>query len=209
MRRVHAPRRAGVPTLERAHERRSMYQPQNGSSNQSGVGCIAFVMIVALVAGVVLWFNRDELPEVPSLPAPAGPPPVGAAAIVEKAAAIAGATGMCTDPGPEICVASAFREGAQVQGGGASDHAWNDENRAARDIAVRNIDVLKGPPSPLLDSAAVAIGAYFGRSYALGAVIDADNFDWAGYRVQIIWRTPKYRGHMGHIHIGACRGCPI
>ncbi len=195
-----------------------MYSPQNqGSASGCSVTVVAFLMLTALVGGVVLWFNRDELPDLPDVPSPGvpaqpvpGPPLEGAVAIVEKAVELAGSSGLCTQPGPRVvCVASAFREGSRVQSGGPSDHAWNDTNRAARDIAVRGIHARFGPPSPLLDAAVVEIGKYFGRNYAYGSVIDADNFAWKGYRVQIIWRTPKYYGHMGHIHIGACLGCPV
>ena len=28
---------------------------------------------------------------------------------------------------------------------------------------------------------------------------------WRGFRVQIIWHTPEYGGHLGHIHVGVRR----
>ena len=76
---------------------------------------------------------------------------------------------------------------------------------AARDIGVRGIDLLAGPPSPKLDEACAAIGAAFGKDYGSGKTgpfQSADNISFKGFRVQIIWRTSKWGGHMGHIHIG-------
>jgi hypothetical protein len=130
-----------------------------------------------------------------------GDPPRDAKAIVEKAVAIAAPYG--------TYVCSSYRPGETLAGGGLSDHAGNDANRAARDISVPGIDCLHGPPQPNLDQAAVAIGKYFGRTYGLGAVVDADTFAWHGHRIQIIYRTPKYGDHRGHIHIGACQACPV
>jgi hypothetical protein len=118
----------------------------------------------------------------------------GARGIVTQAAAIAQPF--------RTYVCSAYRAGSTTATG-TSDHSANDEHRAARDIAVRGIDAITGPPSPRLDKAVVAIGEAFGRTYREGQVIDADTFTWRGYRIQIIWRTPKYGGHMGHIHVGA------
>jgi hypothetical protein len=121
----------------------------------------------------------------------AGPISGGARGIVERAAVIAEPFGtfVVSDHRP-------FDYG--------SDHSRNDAIRAARDIAVPGIDALAGPPSPRLDRAVVAIGAALGRSYRPGQTI-IDTFEWRGYRVQVIWRTPLYGGHMGHIHIGALR----
>ena len=95
------------------------------------------------------------------------------------------------------CIASDHRPGDYD-----SDHSHNDASQAARDIAVPGVDALVGPPSSTLDRAVVAIGAQFGRSYEPGQTI-IDTFEWKGYRIQVIWRTPLYGGHMGHIHIGA------
>jgi hypothetical protein len=124
-------------------------------------------------------------------------PPVsgGARGIVEAAAGAAG-------PGTEVV--SSYRPGSKVGSGAPSDHASDDEERAARDIAKPGVDAIKGPPSPELDDAVVRIGAMFGRRYKPGKKI-VDTFTWKGYRIQIIWRTPAYGGHMGHIHIGAKR----
>jgi hypothetical protein len=71
---------------------------------------------------------------------------------------------------------------------------------------VRGIDALVGPPSGKLDKGVVAIGKAFGKDYGSGKRTIIDTFHWRDYRVQIIWRTPFYGGHMGHIHIGARRG---
>lgn len=124
----------------------------------------------------------------------------GARQIVEAAASLASQIG-----GEGVYVGSDFRAGSTTSSGNVSDHSSNDATRAARDIGVRGINLITGPPSARLDRAVVAIGQAFGRSYS-GGVRIVDTFQWRGYRVQIIWRTPEYGGHMGHIHIGARRG---
>lgn len=127
----------------------------------------------------------------------------GAKGIVDSAFAVAAQAG-----GDGVFVVSDSRPGATTTSGNVSDHASNDATRAARDIAVRGINAITGPPSPKLDKAVVAIGALFGRSYSGGQRI-VDTFTWKNkddgksYRIQIIWRTPEYGGHMGHIHVGA------
>jgi hypothetical protein len=128
-----------------------------------------------------------------------GAPATGARGIVEHAAAIAQRFGRA------VYVCSDHRPGAVTESGRPSDHAFNSARRAARDIALRGRDCIEGPPSLALDRAAVAIGAYFGVRYRLGAPILADTFHWRGYRIQIIWRTTGWGGHLGHIHIGARR----
>lgn len=126
----------------------------------------------------------------------------GARGIVEQAFKIAQDVG-----GNGIWVASDYRgKNDTVASGAPSDHSGNDSKLAARDIAVKGIDALVGPPSPKLDKAIVAIGDAFGRDYKSGRVgpfQNADSFQWHNYRIQIIWRTPQWGGHMGHIHIGA------
>jgi hypothetical protein len=101
--------------------------------------------------------------------------------------------------GDVLFVISAYRPGDPL------DHGSNDSTRAARDIARIGVDALVGPPSPALDRAVVQIGKAFGRSYGSGTSVIIDTFSWKGYRTQIIWRTPLYGGHMGHIHIGVRR----
>jgi hypothetical protein len=120
----------------------------------------------------------------------------GARGIVEQAAGIAERYG--------AYVCSGYRPGSITTSGSVSDHAFNDENRAARDLAMPGTDCINGPPTPPLDLAAVAIGRMFGRLYERGETI-VDTFAWKGFRIQIIWRTPAYGGHMGHIHVGARR----
>lgn len=115
----------------------------------------------------------------------------GARGIVEGAAIIARTVS------PTLHVVSAHRPGDP------RDHGSNDGNKAARDIAKRGVDAIHGPPSAELDRAVVAIGRMFGRDYGDGSRRVVDAFDWNGYRIQILWRTPAYGGHMGHIHIGA------
>lgn len=100
-----------------------------------------------------------------------------------------------------IFVVSAYRPGDPL------DHGSNDADKAARDIAYRGIDALVGPPHPSLNRACVALGEAFGRSGygngTSGPFQNADTFSWHGFRVQIIWQTTQWGGHLGHIHIGA------
>jgi hypothetical protein len=101
--------------------------------------------------------------------------------------------------GEGVYVVSAYRPGDPL------DHGGNNATMAARDIAVQGIDALVGPPSPKLDKAVIAVGEAVGRSYSHGTsgpFQNADNVSYKGFRVQIIWRTPKWGGHMGHIHVG-------
>lgn len=123
----------------------------------------------------------------------------GAKGIVDQAYALCSQVG-----GQEIYVASAFRAGSITSSGNRSDHASDNSTQAARDIAKRGVDAITGPPSLELDRAAVALGEAFGRKYVSGVRI-VDTFHWNGYRIQVIWRTPEYGGHMGHIHCGARR----
>lgn len=123
----------------------------------------------------------------------------GAKGIVEDAVRVCQKVG-----GSGVYVASAYRPGD------SKDHGSNNAQKAARDIAVKGIDALVGPPSPRLDKGCVALGKEFGRrgygSGRNGPFQGADTFQWKGYRVQIIWRTTRWGGHMGHIHIGVKRG---
>jgi hypothetical protein len=121
----------------------------------------------------------------------------GAKGIVDSAAGIAAKIS------PQLIVVSGYRPGSRTTSGSISDHSANDSRQAARDIGKKGVDAINGPPSKELDTASVAIGKAFGRNYTAGQVIDADSFNWNGYRIQVIWRTPKYGGHMGHIHVGA------
>lgn len=126
----------------------------------------------------------------------------GAKGIVEKAFKIAKEAG-----GKSVYVGSDYRPGSTTASGNPSDHSEDNSNRAARDIGVRGIDLLVGPPSPKLDLAAEAIAEAFGRDIARAKTWfprhgGIDEFNWRGYRIQFIWRTPKWGGHMGHIHLG-------
>ncbi len=123
----------------------------------------------------------------------------GARAIVDGAFQIAKATS------PSVTVVSDYRPGSTTSSGNRSDHASNDANQAARDIGQPGVNALTGPPTADLDRAVVAIGNAFGRDYGNGSKRIVDTFNYKGYRVQIIWRTPEYGGHMGHIHVGARR----
>jgi hypothetical protein len=121
----------------------------------------------------------------------------GAKGIVEQAVVIAKDAS-----NGKAYVGSDYRPGSTTTSGNPSDHSENSARQAARDIGIPGIDLISGPPSPLLDKAVVAIGDAFGRNYGNGKKAIVDTFHWNGYRVQIIWRTPAYGGHMGHIHIG-------
>lgn len=121
----------------------------------------------------------------------------GARGIVDQAAA------MAAQISNQNYVGSDYRPGSTTTSGNPSDHGSNDADQAARDIGHRGIDLLVGPPHRSLDLAVVAIGRAFGRNYGDGRQSIIDTFNWRGFRIQIIWRTPAYGGHMGHIHIGA------
>ncbi len=123
----------------------------------------------------------------------------GAKGMVDQAAAIAAKFG--------CYVGSDFRPTDTD-----SDHGSNNATRAARDIGVRGIDLINGPPSPKIDRATEAIMAAFGVSYTPGTTITNPtngkpylDIRYKGYRVQFIWRTTAYGGHRGHLHIGARR----
>lgn len=120
-----------------------------------------------------------------------------ASALVDSLVAIAQRAG-----GPGVYVASALRPGSTTSSGNLSDHSENTVNRAARDIAVKGVDAITGPPMPELDRAVEAIGRALGRDYKGGRRI-VDTFTKNGLRIQVIWRTPEYGGHQGHIHVGA------
>lgn len=112
---------------------------------------------------------------------------------VEWAAAVAAGHG--------VGVISAFRgAGERTSSGNLSNHAGNDKNRAARDLS--NTGNAKG--SPEQEAAVRDILRGFGRRYPKrGEIIDS--FKWGDLDVEVIYRTPKYGGHIGHIHVGAHR----
>lgn len=124
----------------------------------------------------------------------------GALGIVQQAYSIARRVG-----GSDIYVASGYRPGSTTSSGNRSDHNGRGPDLAANDIADQGYDVLWGPPSPELNAAAVKIGKAFGRDYGNGAHRIVDTFYWRGFRVQVIWHTPEYGGHLGHIHVGVRR----
>jgi hypothetical protein len=123
----------------------------------------------------------------------------GAKGIVDQAVTVAQTAG-----GAGVYVVSALRPGSTTTSGNPSDHGQNDYDKAARDIGVRGVDAIVGPPPKELDLAIIALGKSFGRDYKKGVRI-VDEFTWVGFRIQIIWRTPEFGGHMGHIHVGAKR----
>jgi hypothetical protein len=120
----------------------------------------------------------------------------GAKGIVEQAVEIA------KQAYNQSIVVSDYRPGSTTSSGNVSDHSANDAQRAARDISEPGINALTGPPTKGLDRAAAAIGKAFGRDYGDGSKTIIDTFQYEGFQVQIIWRTPKFGGHMGHIHVG-------
>lgn len=124
----------------------------------------------------------------------------GAAEIVNQAISIAISNG-----GSGVYVGNTKRDPVKLSGGSYEDHAEFNRMRAAADIGVRGVDMLHGPPPKQLDRAVVALGRAFGRDYGngtSGAFQNADNIQYRGFRIQIIWRTPEWGGHMGHIHFG-------
>jgi hypothetical protein len=121
----------------------------------------------------------------------------GSKGIVDSALFLAQAVG-----GSKIYLVSGYRPNSVTTSGNSSDHSSNSEWKAARDIGHQGTNALTGPPTHDLDMAAVAIGEAFGRKYKLGTTV-IDTFHWRGYRVQVLWRTPQFGGHMGHIHIGS------
>lgn len=121
----------------------------------------------------------------------------GAKELVDSLVQVAQAAG-----GGGVTVVSDSRPGSTTSSGNVSDHASNDSHRAARDIGVKGTDALVGPPPKELDRAIVAVGQALGRHYR-GGVTVVDTFHKGGLQIQVIWRTPAYGGHMGHIHVGA------
>jgi hypothetical protein len=98
-------------------------------------------------------------------------------------------------------VISSIRPGATTTTGSVSDHSENNENRAARDIS-NAVNALTGPPTPEMDAAVEEIAKAFGQ-HVNGKQRIVLTWHWNGFRLQLIYRTPEYGGHMGHIHFGA------
>lgn len=117
----------------------------------------------------------------------------GARGIVEDGAKIGAGFG--------LKVISDYRPGDHTTTGSVSDHSGNDENRAARDISNAK-DGITGPPTTEMDAAVEAIASAFGQRVN-GKHRIVLTWNWHGYRLQLIYRTPEYGGHMGHIHFGA------
>jgi hypothetical protein len=110
--------------------------------------------------------------------------------------------------GDGVYVGSAYRPGDPLDHGQDGDPKGT--RRAARDIGVKGIDLLVGPPSPKLDKACKAICDALGIPFKEGTVLTNPsdgkpyyNINYKGFRVQVIWRTPQYGGHLGHVHVGA------
>jgi len=116
-------------------------------------------------------------------------PNLGALETVQRAVRLAEAVH------PVLYTVSGYRPGDD------GDHGGNGFDRAARDIAHPKYDALTGPPQPELDDVAVVLGFALRRLYARGSTV-IDTWHELGWRLQVIWRTPKYGGHMGHIHFG-------
>lgn len=117
----------------------------------------------------------------------------GAKGIVQGAAKIAKGFG--------VKPVSSHRPGATTTSGNVSDHSENNSRRAARDLSNAR-DAISGPPTPEMDAAVEAIGRAFGKRWN-GKRAIVETFQWRGFQVQVIYRTPAYGGHMGHIHVGA------
>ena len=133
----------------------------------------------------------------------------GARGIVESCAMIAGSINpAATARTNGVFVVSDWRPNSTTTGGSPSDHGSNNADQAARDIAYDGYDALTGPPHRQLDLAMKRIAEAFDFEYTPGDTIIKTLENWNGYRVQFIWRTPLYGGHMGHIHVGARRVAP-
>lgn len=145
----------------------------------------------------VEWRRRLRKRYAPKMPTYSISTAGGARGIVEQAVAIAQKAG-----GDSIYVGSDHRPGERLPSGQPSDHSRDDAGMAARDIGKRGVDLIHGPPSPELDRATVAIGKAFGRDYGDGRGAVIDTFAWRGFRVQVIYRTSAYGGHLGHQHLG-------
>jgi len=129
----------------------------------------------------------------------------------------------------DICAAECRTLGSSCWGGSKeiADRLWNiakeaspdlsaSGKRCTRDTADGNVsdhyygrlaswayDISNGTqvPDPSKDKAAKAMLNAFGLNYT-GGVLDALNINCGDFRVQFIYRTPKYGGHMNHIHVG-------
>ena len=118
------------------------------------------------------------------------PSKTSAVEAVEWAAAVARRHGVDT--------ISAFRPGSRTSTGNLSNHAGNDDQRAARDLS--NTGNKGG--SKEQEAALKEIMEGFGRKYRKRGPI-TDSFKWGDLDVEIIYRTPAYGDHRGHIHVGA------
>jgi len=144
---------------------------------------------------------KEPAPQTSTRTVPAGEITTagGAKGIVDQVADL-----MISVGGEGVYVVSAYREGDPL------DHGSNDADRAARDIAVRGVDALRGPPHPKLDKGVAALGEILDRDWGDGDETVIDTWNWEGFRLQALWRTPLYGppgvpGHMGHLHFGARR----
>ena len=95
-------------------------------------------------------------------------------------------------------IISSHRPGDVTSTGNLSNHAGNDASRAARDLS----NTGNRGPSKEQEAAVRDILRGFGKTYPRrGPIIKT--FNWGNLRVEIIYRTPAYGDHRGHIHVGA------
>lgn len=93
---------------------------------------------------------------------------------------------------------SRLRPGDRVQSGGLSDHAEDNQRRSATDLS----NTGNRGPSPEMDAVAEAIAAMTGqRVNGKRPIVKTWHTD-GGARHQLIYRTPAYGDHRGHIHYG-------
>lgn len=92
---------------------------------------------------------------------------------------------------------SRLRPGASTTSGNLSDHSENSPNKAATDLSNTGN---KGPSSEQ-DAAVEEIAAAFGKRVN-GKTAFVKSWNYEGFRIQLIHRTPAYGDHRGHIHAG-------
>lgn len=134
-------------------------------------------------------FAAGKVPSLLSLGNLGSPSKTDARAAVEWAAAVGRRHG--------LQVISGSRPGAVTTTGNVSNHSANNAGRAARDLSNTN----NRGGSPEQEAALRDIMEGFGQHYrSRGPIIIT--FKWGKLRMEIIYRTPKYGDHRGHIHVG-------
>lgn len=98
---------------------------------------------------------------------------------------------------PNLDVISAKRSTKNTSSGHPSDHWTGSRNAYAYDLS----DTGNAGPSPGQTQAAKNIMKMLGMSWSgRGRLVESPIID--GYRIQVIYNTPEYGDHRGHIHLG-------